>query len=186
MAGSSCPSRVNRPTICAGNAIPTSLPVPEPVESSIERNRTSVRNPVGAQVGDGTPEDAATDNFDRMLIAAQTHVDPHSGQQAIAGFDQDPGRRDVDDPQIVPGTNPGRLKIAVAGAKTAMGSSVGSVGHHDGFHCRDTASNRRTRVFPVSPEIRITYCKSRRTARPRLMSRQVKCASLIPKVRRCT
>src|SRR5438105_10966100 len=47
-------------------------------------------------------------------------------------------------------------------------SAIGECRRQAGFHCLVRGSNLRTRIFPVSPRILTTYCRSRRPRRYKL------------------
>src|SRR5262245_40014483 len=130
----------------------------------VERNGPAVTNRIRPEAANRAAKHAAANDLGLWRarlpvhgVLPEMHFDGRPREQTAARLDEHAAGRDVDDRRVVSRTNPRRDNpVIVRPCVTRVPPALRRAGH-DGFHCRDTASNFSTRVLPGSPVIRTAY-----------------------------
>lgn len=98
---------------------------------------------------------------DGCATMAAFDVQFHGGswKEAVPRFDKRALRRDVDDGDGLACPDPGTGNSVVLDSLTSAGpAAIGRLAGHRGVHCLVPGENLNTRVLPVTPKTRMTYC----------------------------
>ena len=88
----------------------------------------------------------------------ELQIDGGPWKKALRDFDQRTASGDIDHDDQVAWPHASGNDPVVTEASTAEVAAVKGAIRHKAFHCRMRASNLRTRILPVSPKTRMTYC----------------------------
>lgn len=97
---------------------------------------------------------------DRGPALSRFHVQLHKTprQQPVVRFNERTARRNIDEARTMTWSNERRDNSVILDAmSTPVAALARSV--QSGVHLRVRDSNLRTRVFPVSPNMRMAYCE---------------------------
>src|SRR5437870_1456987 len=158
MRGSICPGRSTRSRFRRGNRIPGEVVILNPWKMAIESDSSPIAHRAGSQPYDRRPQDT-TANGGSLFACFQLKLHWRTRKKPTIGFDQDSAGRNVNNRCIVAWPHAGRHDSMFFDAVSPphLPPLYGPL-RHNGFHCRACQSNFSTRVLPVSPNTRTTYC----------------------------
>jgi hypothetical protein len=148
---------VSRPRGFRDKQIVLGRSIDQPRKAPVEADGAAIRDAARMHDHHCAPQDPRADDR-AVLMSVQLEFDPGAWEQSVGSLDQRAACGHVDHPGLMTRADTSTYDPVMLGTEMPPRTTTVGRGRYSGVHVRLRALNVSTRVLPVSPKMRITYC----------------------------